>query len=89
MGETLDPEEREYFAEVEMAGAPLNAAYATAQKRKADVESEESKLKRVRAESPDLADQITEEKLTPALTSEGFRKNNAHVDFESLWSGRS
>ena len=64
MGETLDPEEREYFAEVEMAGAPLNAAYATAQKRKADVESEESKLKRVRAESPDLADQITEEKLT-------------------------
>jgi hypothetical protein len=49
-----------------MEGAPLNAAYAIAQKRKADAESEESKLKRLRAESPDLADQVAEEKLTLA-----------------------
>ena len=49
-----------------MAGAPLNAAYATAQKRKIDAQSEESKLERLRADAPDLADQVAEEKLTLA-----------------------
>jgi hypothetical protein len=37
-----------------------------AQKRKADAECEESKLERLRADAPDLADQVTEEKLTLA-----------------------
>jgi hypothetical protein len=72
-----------------MEGAPLNAAYATAQKRKADAESKSRRLKRVRAESTDLADQITGEKLTLGFDIRRVWKNNAHVDFRSSWSGRS
>jgi hypothetical protein len=45
---------------------PFNEAYEDAQKRKEVLENDESKRERLRKEAPDLADQITEERLSLA-----------------------
>jgi hypothetical protein len=46
------------LADAVLAGTkPLNGAYAEAQKRKADAESDDAKMKALRRDAPDLAEQ--------------------------------
>jgi len=47
-------------------GKSLPEAYEKALERKRDAESDEGKMRRLRKQAPDLADQVTEEKLTLA-----------------------
>lgn len=53
------------LAESVVAGSvPLNKAYEEARKRKESADSTEVKMTKLRAEAPDLADEVTEERLT-------------------------
>lgn len=52
------------LADVVLAGGSLDDAYATARDRKAAAESVVAHLAKLRAEAPDLADQVDTERLT-------------------------
>lgn len=57
---------RDLAPEVISGAKGLNEAYAEAQKRKEDQQSDQAKLARLRESASDLADQVVEEKLTLA-----------------------
>jgi hypothetical protein len=51
---------------------PLNDAYTKAQERKREAESDEFKMARLRKQAPDLADQVSEERLSLAEANAAF-----------------
>jgi len=66
-----------------MAGSlPLSDAYAEARTRKIAAESTDARMARLRAEAPDLADQVVEERLTlvGALAELGERTRRRNED---------
>jgi hypothetical protein len=56
----------EYGDGVLFRGVPLTEALAKAQERKAAAQSDEAKLERLKVDAPDLADLVTDERLTLA-----------------------
>jgi RNase H-fold protein (predicted Holliday junction resolvase) len=64
----------EYADAVLFRGMPLKEAYAKAQERKAAAQSDDAKLEGLKAEAPDLAELVIDERLTLAEAQGGLEE---------------